>query len=506
MPLPQNPVYIPPELVKLLEPPPPSGLPFNAQLHEDDIGRGYSVAKPWPQPPPPGMAELDDEYQSIKARYDEFMGVLSRSTIRVVIPQNRETLDRIHSTIEHVIREGPVFESIIIARETNNSNFKFLHDNQSHEHVYYRWKLYSLLHGDDSYAWPTDKFKMFEGGPHWLPPPLNPFADGMPLELIEKLTGVKKDILLAANDDNSIIHSKMRPLLTNAGLELNLNDSRIKGSLGPAKSDALIKQLENLDPSRTKIGSAMIFCIDHADAADEIINCISNSLMVMETVPRKKVAHLYLISDILHNCSACVTNASYYRKGFHEKLLPLFEHLHKYLSNLDDLHEAERFKQKVLSVLGAWREWTLYEDELIIKLSSTLLDTHGSQPVDSLSSKTTSDVNPTIESGRSKDDISQDLDGDPLDESTLVDCLEAKGLSLRWYNALELSDYEDDNDEGRHSDSSQKSIKSSGQTVESGSSSTAEPVKFKTSKWEIVDPNEVAEQVVTLSKWATKST
>jgi len=47
--------------------------------------------------------------------------------------------------VEFVIREGPMFEAMIMNREINNRIFRFLFDNQSPEHIYYRWRLYSLL-------------------------------------------------------------------------------------------------------------------------------------------------------------------------------------------------------------------------------------------------------------------------------------------------------------------------------------------------------------------------
>ena len=79
--------------------------------------------------------------------------------------------------------------------------------------------------------------------------------------------------------------------------------------------DRLEDLIRNLTPERTKIGNAMIFCIEHADAADEICECLSESLANPRTLPSKKIARLYLISDILHNCTVKVSNASFYRKS-----------------------------------------------------------------------------------------------------------------------------------------------------------------------------------------------
>lgn len=73
--------------------------------------------------------------------------------------------------------------------------------------------------------------------------------------------------------------------------------------------------IRHLTPERSKIGDAMIFCIEHAEAADEICECIEESLSSTDTQPGKKIARLYLVSDILHNCSVKVSNASFFRKS-----------------------------------------------------------------------------------------------------------------------------------------------------------------------------------------------
>jgi U2-associated protein SR140 len=61
---------------------------------------------------------------------------------------------------------------------------RFLFENQSPAHIYYRWKLYSILQGDSTQRWRTEEFRMFKGGSVWRPPTVNPFTQGMPDELI----------------------------------------------------------------------------------------------------------------------------------------------------------------------------------------------------------------------------------------------------------------------------------------------------------------------------------
>lgn len=39
----------------------------------------------------------------------------------------------------------------------------FLFDNESPAHIYYRWKLFSLLQGDTPSEWKEKEFRMFLG-------------------------------------------------------------------------------------------------------------------------------------------------------------------------------------------------------------------------------------------------------------------------------------------------------------------------------------------------------
>ncbi len=47
--------------------------------------------------------------------------------------------------------------------------------------------------------------------------------------------------------------------------------------------------LRNLTTERKSIGEAMIFCIENAEKAEEIIQCIVESLTLEETPLNKKV-------------------------------------------------------------------------------------------------------------------------------------------------------------------------------------------------------------------------
>ena len=58
-----------------------------------------------------------------------------------------------------------------------------------------------------------------------------------------------------------------------------------------SQRDHLEDLLQTLTPERAKIGDAMVWAIDHAEAADEIIDCITESLSILQTEPFRKVDH-----------------------------------------------------------------------------------------------------------------------------------------------------------------------------------------------------------------------
>ena len=51
--------------------------------------------------------------------------ILLDSIIRVTIPTEEDTLRLVHRMIEFVVREGPMFEAMIMTKEINNKEFRF---------------------------------------------------------------------------------------------------------------------------------------------------------------------------------------------------------------------------------------------------------------------------------------------------------------------------------------------------------------------------------------------
>ncbi|XP_035233376.1 U2 snRNP-associated SURP motif-containing protein-like [Stegodyphus dumicola] len=432
VPIPPHPIYIPPAMVELTLPPPPSGLPFNAQLDKKDRH------KLWP-----GEPETRESFEKL----------LSNAVVKVVIPTERSLLCLIHRMIEFVVREGPMFEAMIMNREINNPMFRFLFDNQSPAHVYYRWRLYSILKGDHPSKWRTEEFYMFKNGSLWKPPPLNPYLQGMPEELVE------------------VPPKPVEPK---------------KGSLSDSQRDKFEDLLRNITPEKYKIAEAMIYCIEHAEAAEEIIECIGEAIASPEAPLYKKIARLYLISDILHNCSVKVANASFYRKGFQVKLPDIFKDLHDIFQSIEGRLRAEQFKQRVVSCFRAWEDWAIYPSEFLIKLQNLFL---GLVPLSrDLNDDSNSSHAIQAQSADSELQTADDIDGIPLSTDD-IDGVPLEGPLAEDREDIDGVPLNDDLDGQPMED-----IPPPKETKDISS-------KFKPSKWETVDPETVEAQAITTSKW-----
>ncbi|XP_026105261.1 U2 snRNP-associated SURP motif-containing protein-like [Carassius auratus] len=344
--IPPQPLYTPIGVLKTTAPPPPSGLPFNAQPR-DRFRNDFTK---------PRSRSQEDIYKT-----------LSEAVVTVVIPPERNLLGLIHRMIEFVVREGPMFEAIIMSREKDNPDFRFLFDNKSQEHVYYRWKLYSILQGENPNKWRTSPFRMFRGGSLWKPPLLNPYLHGD-----------------EEPEESSFPSQEEEPK---------------KGHLKAEHREKLEALLRGLTPCRDEIGDAMLFCLERAEAAEEVVSCITESLSIAHTPLQKKIARLYLISDILYNSCAKVANASYYRKFFETKLPQIFGDISEAYRNIQARLQAEQFKQRVMGCFRAWEDWAVYPDSFLIQLQNIFLGL----------------IKPGEEVIEREEPKSPDLDGVPLD-------------------------------------------------------------------------------------------
>ncbi|KAG9351069.1 hypothetical protein JZ751_024959 [Albula glossodonta] len=435
VPIPPHPIYIPPSMMEHTLPPPPSGLPFNAQPRERLKNPNAALL-----PPPKNKEEFDK--------------TLSQAIVKVVIPTERNLLSLIHRMIEFVVREGPMFEAMIMNREINNPMYRFLFENQSPAHVYYRWKLYSILQGEAPTKWRTEDFRMFKNGSLWRPPPLNPYLHGT----------------FDEDDDEEE------------------EEPGKKGCLKEDERDKLEEILRGLTPRKSDIAEAMLFCLSHAEAAEEIVECITESLSILKTPLPKKIARLYLVSDVLYNSSAKVTNASYYRKYFEIKLCQIFSDLNATYRTIQGHLQSENFKQRVMSCFRAWEDWTVYPDPFLIKLQNIFLGlvnlTDKEAPAPLVETEPTDDLDGAPIAEELDGAPLEDVDGVPIDGAP-IDGAPIDGAPLDDLDGIPIKSVEDDLDGVPLDHSGQKEA----------------TFKVAPSKWEAVDEAELEAQAVTTSKW-----
>ncbi|XP_012278514.1 U2 snRNP-associated SURP motif-containing protein isoform X2 [Orussus abietinus] len=454
VPIPPYPIYIPPALMEITQPPPPSGLPFNAQPHRRDRHKIPRIRN---------LQSADPQEK------ESFEKILQNAVVKVVIPTERNLVMLIHRMVEFVIREGPMFEAMIMNRELNNPMFRFLFENYSPAHTYYRWKLFSILQGDGQKDWRTEDFRMFKGGSVWRPPPINPWTQGMPEELIE-------------------LEERQEPRRG------SLSNSSEKKIIRSSQRDRLEDLLRNISPERIKVAEAMVFCIEHAEAAEEICDCITESLSILQTPVNKKVARLYLISDILHNCGVKVTNATIYRKAFESRLLDIFNEVHQAYKQFDSRLKAEGFKVRVMRMFRAWEDWAVYPKDFLVKLQNTFL---GLVLMDEPEPENDEDIDGAPLSD-ADGDVNEDLDGVPLDGAALL-----KGAMKLGLTPQAASNYDDidgvpmdediDGVPMDEEDNVQLRTKEEKKSIM--------PAGFVPSRWETIDPDQVEAQAMTTSKW-----
>ncbi|KAG4305828.1 hypothetical protein PORY_000738 [Pneumocystis oryctolagi] len=279
-------------------------LPFNAKQGTIGFNRA---------PPPGGM--ISGKFVS--------SSILNRIEVVVSKPKDLRLLRRIHRVIEKIVEYGVEFEAFLMKKECDNPNYEFLFDSTTPEHVYYRWKLFSLLNGDFPYKWSKDPFQMFTNGAWWIPPENTDDDD----------------------DDFS---------------EDNFEKKKQMAYLGPTSRRHFDWLLREISYRRGNIARAMSFAIEHASAADEIVEILISSLILPRASISTKIARLYLVSDILHNSSIAIPNVWKYRQLFEQNLSVVFQHFSEIYKSFDGRIKADNFRRQIVNITSAWESWIVF--------------------------------------------------------------------------------------------------------------------------------------------------
>ena len=252
----------------------------------------------------------------------------------VALPDTAKRRYIIDATAFYVARDGYEFEDLIRKKQANNADFAFLFDDKSPaEHVYYRWRVWSLCNGDSLKSWRVEPFLMTMNGPLWIPPPT------------EHVT------------------------LNAASVEVAPGEK----SLDDASRDRMQHLLQNLSNDRDSIKTAMMFAIQNAECCREVSNALLHSVQSADDGDvQKKLWVLYLASDILFNTTSRMPNASLYRASL-QKLVP---HLVGSILSSPNVATSRLGKAavvgKIKGLVSAWREWHAIDDDVLSAISSNL--------------------------------------------------------------------------------------------------------------------------------------
>ncbi|VEN58818.1 unnamed protein product [Callosobruchus maculatus] len=238
--------------------------------------------------------------------------------------------------VEFVVREGPMFEAFIMNQEIRNSDYSFLFDYQSPLHIYYRWKVFSILNGDHQKSWRLEPFRMFKGGSIWLPPVAPDYTKGMPEELI-KNTNVQG------------------------------------GQLSENQCARLIGLIRELTLNRTSVAEAMVFCVNHSGAIDDALEIILESLTNPDTRPVKKIARMYLFSDVVTNCR--IRKVKLKLDDNLKELETVFDSMQDCYLKLSCAHDRDNFRYRIQRVITYWTMYNVFPRHALQKVDDYFTDT-----------------------------------------------------------------------------------------------------------------------------------
>lgn len=409
-----------------------------------------------------------------------------KSAVKIELPSDKEAKWLVDRLARYVATDGLQFENAVRMRETNNKAYSFLFEPHSPLGLYYRWRVYSLVMGDNECSWRVKPFQMTSGGPMWYPPKMpfrspNSFKRSSPFrsygrssrqsrsrsnsrskarnssaspERISRRgqsrgrhrsrsssvssdgdrkkeksrrrlctyrdqsrkcsrrshswssddSRQRKRNLLSRSRSRSRKNDRRRErklreisqerrrsdaqignrqghiekggqLLTGQQIARarDMEKGRERSRLSSEDYDTLKDLLEELTLERDSVKKVMGFALDNSEAAVDLVNIIFTTFKESTSSGLALVGLLYVTSDILHNSSAAVKNASLFRTTFQECLPEIMDILRIAVKNMVGRMSANAMKERVTNVLTAWENWSLFPPAVLVGLHATFL-------------------------------------------------------------------------------------------------------------------------------------
>jgi hypothetical protein len=246
---------------------------------------------------------------------------------------------RLHQIVDEmaalVAERGPAFERHVFESEARNPACAWMFDADSPVFDYYRWRVYAFVHGDSAVQWNVAPFVLANDGVLWFPPPL-----------LEPRYARGTRVAVALRSDE----------------------------LTSAERGELAGLIAALTPERGSIGMTMLFALNHAEKAGDVVRVIVEHLTSARTPPAAKIVALFVVSDILHNTSNTdVPKAAHYRNEFEPRLPAVMQCLNETLNGTTSRISSQHIRDRVLRLLRIWQSWSLFSDIFITGLQTTFL-------------------------------------------------------------------------------------------------------------------------------------
>uniref|UniRef100_K3X1G9 Uncharacterized protein n=1 Tax=Globisporangium ultimum (strain ATCC 200006 / CBS 805.95 / DAOM BR144) TaxID=431595 RepID=K3X1G9_GLOUD len=271
--------------------------------------------------------------------------------IEIELPSSADVRARVDRLARYVAKDGLEFENAIRAREIHNKQeYGFLFESQSALAKYYRWRVYAFAMGDDDMRYREDPFQMTSR---------------------ERSRSIER----RRRERERERPLKDEKLLTGQQIARarDIQRGRERNRLPDADYDELKELLKDLTLERESVKKVMGFSLDHSEAAVDIVHVMLESFQNTQASAVTLVGYLYVASDILHNSSAAVKNASLFRTTFQECLPEIVDHLRLAHKAIVGRMSANAMKERVLNVLTAWESWSLFPPMFLVGLNATFL-------------------------------------------------------------------------------------------------------------------------------------
>ncbi|KAE9099691.1 hypothetical protein PF010_g15103 [Phytophthora fragariae] len=153
----------------------------------------------------------------------------------------------------------------------------------------------------------------------------------------------------------------------------DLERGRERNRLSSEDYDDFKELIAALTLERESVKKTMGFALDNSEAAVDLVNISLESFKSSAASGVTLIGLLYVTSDILHNSSAAVKNASLFRTTFQECLPEIMDTLRVAHKNIIGRMSANAMKEKVMNVLNAWESWSLFPPAVLVGLHATFL-------------------------------------------------------------------------------------------------------------------------------------